>query len=294
MKNIAEIVDNYKNVFETQLTEFFDCYECDVPQILDAVKYGILDGGKRIRPILAYFGGKYCGKDEAFVSNIALGIEMIHSYSLVHDDLPCMDNDTLRHGKLTTHAKFGEDIGVLAGDGLLTLAFECLASDNSGAQNMLAAIKYIAKVSGISGMVGGQTLDIANNADSALTLIDLEKINKKKTACLLKAGLIGSLIKCGAGQKDIDIFEQYGDILGEIFQLVDDILDKTSDFKSIGKSAHKDENCGKLTYVERFGLEKTKERVQQLESFALELLRKLDGDTKELQEFTIYLTKRAK
>jgi len=161
---MKDLLAEYKNIFERQLQDIIAEYKCDIQPISDALVYAVSNGGKRIRPSLCYLGAVFCKKDTDYVKNLALGIEMIHSYSLVHDDLPCMDNDELRRGKPTAHIVYGEGMAMLAGDALLNMAFEVMLDDVNFDINMRKAMRYIAKMCGINGMIGGQCLDLANQS----------------------------------------------------------------------------------------------------------------------------------
>lgn len=289
-ENINERMKKYCDHFNSVLDEFFEKYPSKVELIQEAVKYSIVDGGKRIRPILVYMGAEFCGKDISWVDDIALGVEMIHSYSLVHDDLPCMDNDELRRGKATTHKKFGEAMGVLAGDGLLNLAFETMLeyADNT---NDIKAMRYIAKCSGIGGMIGGQVLDIFNNT-KRIGLDDIWLVNSLKTSCMLKASLVGSCIKCGADDQVVYDMEKYAENIGIIFQLVDDILDVHSSTEIMGKTVGKDVEQNKNTYLSVVGEEKTLEIIQELYAQSIDCVKKYGDKAQGFVEFAKYLTGR--
>ena len=214
---MKKILAEYKSIFEKQLQEILVEFNCDIQPIFAALSYGVANGGKRIRPALCYLGAEFCEKDANYVKNLAVGIEMIHSYSLVHDDLPCMDDDNLRRGKPTAHVVYGEGMAVLAGDALLNMAFEVMLGDKTIDTNMLNAIKYIANMSGINGMIGGQCLDLANESKENFGIEELTRLNRLKTSCLIRGALVGSAIRCGADDKEIDALETYAQNLGEIF-----------------------------------------------------------------------------
>ena len=253
-------------MFEANLEEYLDNLSKYQP-IADAYKYSILNGGKRLRPILVYLGtyaltsnDNYC----YFAKELALGIELIHSYSLVHDDLPCMDNDSLRRGKPTTHIKYGAGMATITGDAMLNGAVEVMLSqlysyramfnndveDNNVA--LLLAMKYIFKASGINGMVGGQCLDIQEHETNP-TKEDLIKMYKLKTSALLRAALVSGAIRMEADKEILNAFEKYADNFGIIFQIQDDILDLTSTAEVLGKEVNQDKNNNKFTYVDAAG-----------------------------------------
>ncbi|MDE5755720.1 MAG: polyprenyl synthetase family protein, partial [Clostridia bacterium] len=236
---MKELLAEYRSIFEEQLQEVLAQYLGDIRPVSDAVKYAVCNGGKRIRPILCYLGAEFCGKDFDCVKNLAVGIEMIHSYSLVHDDMPCMDDDKLRRGKPTAHVVYGEGMAMLAGDALLNMAFEVLLGGDFN-KNTIEAVKYIAKMSGVSGMIGGQCLDLANESKENFGIAELTRLNRLKTSCLIRGALVGSAISCGADKKEVKALEIYAENLGEIFQIVDDILDRTSTEQEIGKQVKQD------------------------------------------------------
>ncbi|MDE7337427.1 MAG: polyprenyl synthetase family protein [Clostridia bacterium] len=200
---MQKILEEYRKIFARQLEDYFDNNPCDIQPIFQAVKYGIENGGKRIRPALCYMASEFCGKDVEFIASTAVSIEMIHSYSLVHDDLPCMDDDSLRRGKPTSHIIYGEGMAVLSGDALLNMAFEVMLSDRNFNKNALESVRYIAKNSGINGMIGGQCIDLANENKQNYSIDDIMKLNRLKTSCLLKSALVGSIIKCGGNSEEI-------------------------------------------------------------------------------------------
>ncbi|MDE5654488.1 MAG: polyprenyl synthetase family protein [Clostridia bacterium] len=266
---MREILAEYKKTFERQLQDILAEYVCDIQPIFEALSYGVGNGGKRIRPALCYLGADFCGKDAEYIKNLAVGIEMIHSYSLVHDDLPCMDDDKLRRGKPTAHVVYGEGMAVLAGDALLTMAFEVMLGDKYFDQNMLKAMRYIANMSGVKGMIGGQCLDLANESKENFGIEELTKLNRLKTSCLIRGALVGSAIRCGADDKEIEALEVYAQNLGEIFQIVDDILDRTSTEQALGKEVNQDVANDKKSVVDILGLNKAKEYIKKLENDAI-------------------------
>lgn len=290
---MKEFMQNCKIIFERQLQEVLSSRASNIQPIYDALCYGVSNGGKRVRPTLCYLGAQFCGKDEEFVKSFAVGIEMIHSYSLVHDDLPCMDNDELRRGKPTLHVAYGEGMAVLAGDALLNMAFEVMLDDKDFDGNSLKAVRYIAKNAGISGMIGGQCLDLANeNNNGKVGLEELSKINKLKTSCLLKAALLSGAIKCGATSQEIKDLEEYADSLGEIFQIVDDILDRTSTQEQLGKQVNQDTANGKVTAVDILGIDEAKRHIEKLQEIAIAKLLPYDERASKLIDFCKFLSAR--
>ena len=249
---------SYKERFERILEEYLNAYPVKLSPVWDAVVYAVTAGGKRVRPTLAYMGAKIAGGDCEKADKVALGVEFIHNYSLIHDDLPCMDNDDLRRGRPTVHKAFGEGTAVLAGDALLNMAFECVSGEGK-------AVKYIAVQSGMRGMVGGQCLDLANSSNAGVEGESrLDEINSLKTSALFKAALAGGAIAGGADDKLVTALEEYADCLGKVFQIVDDILDAQSSAEVLGKSVGQDEKNGKVTYVSLLGLDKAKEKAKAI------------------------------
>lgn len=288
---MKELLAEYKNIFERQLQDILVEYSCDIQPIFDALTYGVTNGGKRIRPALCYLGAEICGKNPDYVKNLAVGIEMIHSYSLLHDDLPCMDDDDLRRGKPTAHVVYGEGMAVLAGDALLNMAFEVMLGGEFD-ENMRKALQYVAKMSGISGMIGGQCLDLANRSKENFGIRELTRLNKLKTSCLIKAALVGSAIRCGASQNEIAALEVYAEKLGEIFQIVDDILDRTSTKEVLGKEVKQDITNDKKSVVDILGIDKAKEYIKKSEAEAITEVEVFGKKSQKLVELCKFLSVR--
>lgn len=225
-------------------------------KVREAMRYSLLSGGKRIRPILALAFCEACGGEALSALPFACAVEMIHTYSLIHDDMPCMDDDDLRRGRPTVHKAFGEGTAVLAGDALLNMAFEHVEG---------RAARYIARESGMRGMVGGQCLDLANSGGAGVDgAAWLDKINSLKTSALFRAALVGGAIAAGADEKLCHSLENYAEELGKVFQIVDDLLDALADESVLGKSAGQDAKNGKVTYVSLLGVEGAKARAEEL------------------------------
>ena len=257
-----------------------------------AMKYSLLSGGKRIRPILLREFYALCGGMGGSALNFAAALEMIHTYSLIHDDLPCMDNDDMRRGRPSCHKAFGEDTALLAGDALLTLAFKT-AAETAGipADRVLKAIAVLAENAGISGMVGGQVEDLAFEKSGA-TIEQLRGMYLKKTSCLLSAGAVCGSILAGADEEELKYAAEYAEKLGLAFQIIDDILDCTSDEKTLGKPIGSDEKNGKTTYVTLLGIDGAKTEAERLSNEALTALCKIKGDNAALRELTADLLDR--
>jgi geranylgeranyl diphosphate synthase type II len=257
--------------------------------LIEAMNYSVLAGGKRLRPVLmreAYM--MFGGRNEMVIGPFMAALEMIHTYSLVHDDLPALDNDEYRRGKKTTHAVYGPGMATIAGDGLLNLAFETALTaaqecqdlpeyDGSVSSRMLAALTILAEKAGIYGMIGGQCADIEAEKRTDVTPDDLLFIHENKTGALIESALMIGAILAGASASDVHKMEQIGQNVGVAFQIQDDILDVIGDQDKLGKPVGSDEKNEKTTYVTFYGLEKSKEEVARLSDEALELLRELES-----------------
>ncbi|CAL0330753.1 unnamed protein product [Lupinus luteus] len=237
-------------------------------KIHEAMRYSLLAGGKRVRPVLCIAACELVGGNESTAMPAACSIEMIHTMSLIHDDLPCMDNDDLRRGKPTNHKVFGEDIAVLAGDALLAFAFEHIAVSTSGVspERILGAIREVAKSVGTEGLVAGQVVDINSEGLSDVGLERLEFIHLHKTAALLEGAVVVGAILGGGTNEEVEKLRMFARYIGLMFQVVDDVLDVTKSSQELGKTAGKDLVADKVTYPKLLGIEKSNE-------FALKLNR---------------------
>ncbi len=250
----------------------------DAPDsIKSAMGYSLLSGGKRIRATLLLAANEMLGGSEERALPFACAIEMIHAYSLIHDDLPAMDNDTLRRGKPTNHVVYGEAMAILAGDGLLNLAFEMMISEclSRGREALLAA-RFIVKAAGVSGMIGGQVLDIEATGQFSGES-NLQKMHLKKTGALLSSALMAGIALNEPPQHTTDAMERYGYHLGMLFQITDDILDCIGSTEEMGKTIGKDEADHKTTYVTMYGLDQAKRIAKTQAELALAALEGVDG-----------------
>ncbi len=247
--------------------------ESDHSIVLEAMSYSASAGGKRVRPLLVLAFCSLCGGKWEDALPFAAAIEMIHTYSLIHDDLPCMDDDDLRRGRPSCHIQFGEATALLAGDGLLTKAFEVLTWAQLPPERIVRAVRLLAERSGIVGMIGGQELDLANEGKNSLPLSVLTKTDEKKTAALLIAACQLGIIAAGGSQEAMDAAEKYGYSLGIAFQIVDDILDVTSTSEALGKPIGSDAENAKPTYASLLGLDGAKKEAEKYTRYALEALR---------------------
>lgn len=260
-------------------------------EVLTACRYAVLNGGKRIRPVLLLEFYKLCGGNDDCAYNFACALEMIHSYSLVHDDLPCMDDDDFRRGKPSCHKQFGECMALLCGDALLTEAF-LTASKTMGipADRVVKATAHLAASAGVSGMIGGQVIDMTINQEADDTV--LFEMYRLKTGALLKTACACGAILAGADEKSILAAETFGEKLGIAFQIIDDILDTLGDFKTLGKSIGSDEKNNKDTIVVRLGVEYCRELAKKYTDEAYECLNSFNGDTTALKELAEFLLER--
>ena len=246
--------------------------------MLEAMEYSASAGGKRIRPLLVLEFCSLCGGRWEDALPFAAAIEMVHTYSLIHDDLPCMDDDDLRRGRPSCHVQFGEATALLAGDGLLTDAFETLTGAELPAERIVRAVQILSGHSGVRGMIGGQELDLENEGKPELPLSVLTKTDEKKTADLLIAACQLGVAAAGGTKEDFAAAEKYGYALGIAFQIVDDILDVTSTPEAFGKPIGSDAENGKPTYASMLGLSGAKEEAEKYTARALEALAHFPGN----------------
>ncbi|HHI79014.1 MAG TPA: polyprenyl synthetase family protein [Planctomycetes bacterium] len=266
-----------------------------VPRRLrEAMAHALLGGGKRLRPSLALAACELAGGRRAEGLPGAVALECLHSYSLVHDDLPCMDDDELRRGRPTVHKAFGEAMAVLAGDALLTLAFESLAKGPAPADRKMKALRLLAEAGGAAGMVGGQALDLEAEGGEP-ELKEVEEIHRRKTGALIEAALgVGALLGGGAPHL-VESLRSYGRALGLAFQIVDDCLDQTRSAAELGKTAGKDEEAGKATWVACLGVEESMRQARALVSEAISALESLPGSHPQvdfLKELAFFVVSR--
>ena len=294
--NISDEIAKRASDIETRIRRFLpEQYEYQ-KTIVDAMSYSVLAGGKRLRPMLmeaAYQMFDGIGQD---IDSFMAAIEMIHTYSLVHDDLPAMDNGMYRRGKKTTHAVYGEAMGILAGDALLNYAFETVADALvrcNGDMRMIRAYAVLSRKAGIYGMIGGQVVDVeSEKKGQKVDQNCLDFIYRLKTGALIEASLMIGAILAGASDEEVTFMEQAGTKLGLAFQIQDDILDVTSSLEVLGKPIGSDERNEKATYVAFEGLEKAKTEVERLSKEAVQILDGLKKDHTFLKELFLYLIHR--
>jgi geranylgeranyl diphosphate synthase type II len=262
-------------------------------KVVSAMNYSLLAGGKRVRPFLLIEFYKLCGgKDVESILPFAAAIEMIHTCSLIHDDLPCMDDDDLRRGKPSCHKQYGEDIALLAGDALLTYAFEIiLTSSFKNPELTVKATGILANKVGISGMIGGQTIDVLSEGkkiDESL----LKEIHLLKTSAFISAACEMGAVLAGASDDDCKNAEKYGEKIGLAFQIIDDILDHTATEEELGKPIGSDEENNKTTYYSLYGKDGASKKAEELTVEAENILKSYKNDNSILLEFTDYLLRR--
>ena len=258
---------------ETALGRFLPGPDCIPARLHEAMRYATLGGGKRVRPLLAHAAGELTGATPESLDIVGCAVEMIHAYSLVHDDLPCMDDDVLRRGRPTCHVEFDEPTALLVGDSLQTMAFELLASQTIGApQQQLEMIALLAHASGSRGMAGGQAIDLAS-VGKPLTQPELELMHALKTGALIRAAvLLGALAGQPLSADERSNLDRFAKRAGLLFQVVDDILDCTASTATLGKTAGKDEAADKPTYVALLGLENARAYADELRADARDAL----------------------
>ena len=278
---LRELVDDYLDGLR-----FGDAPE--TAGLAEAMRYSLLAGGKRVRPVLCLASARSTGADPRSVLPAAAAIELIHTYSLIHDDLPAMDDDELRRGRPTSHVKHGEDVAILAGDGLFAEAINLFLSEQEGeSPHVVAALRELAAATGVAGMVGGQYMDVAE-ADE-IDADGLRKLHSLKTGRLIGASVIVPLLLAGTSEAATIPYRSFAEELGVLFQIVDDILDVTGSDDELGKPRGSDERHGKLTYVSLFGLDRAHELAAASHANARAALEGLAGNTADLELITDFI-----
>jgi geranylgeranyl diphosphate synthase type II len=272
----SHTTDNFNAIYKDYLKEIeavlpvFLSDGSDNPDdtVLTAANYSLTAGGKRIRPVLLLAAARMLSADYSCAQAMSAAVEMIHTYSLIHDDLPCMDDDELRRGRPTCHVVYGEAIAVLAGDALLNRAYEILLNSiDLSAPGSLKAARYIASSAGLSGMIAGQSLDL-NSEGRKISMDELRNLHRHKTGALISAPLVSAALLAEADQKIIDNISEYADAIGLAFQIQDDILDVTAQQIELGKTVGKDARDQKSTYVSLLGLEEARNQLRETDKRA--------------------------
>lgn len=290
--NLKTFVSDHRKRIDKALNSFLPKSTVRPKTLHKSMRYSLFAGGKRLRPVLCLAASEACGGDFANAIPAACAVECIHTYSLIHDDLPCMDDDDMRRGKPTNHKVFGESVAVLAGDALLTLAFEIISSTKPNKKyNNGDMVKELAITSGSKHLVGGQVLDLEGENEE-INSRTLQFIHSSKTAALLTSSLKLGAMSVGASQKKLSSLEEFGQCTGLAFQVIDDILDVTQSSETLGKSAGKDEAVNKATYPSIHGLEKSKKIAEKLTVKAIDALKPFKNNGKRLEELAHYLLDR--
>lgn len=273
------------------LTQRLDQFDINEPRLHQAMSYGLLLGGKRVRPFLVYATGEMLGLELSQLDHAAGAVEAIHAYSLIHDDLPAMDDDALRRGQPTCHIKFDQATAILAGDALQTFAFELLCDSAVSADKKVELVKVLASSSGYHGMCGGQALDIAATARN-VSLAELQKIHRHKTGALIHAAVDLAAIIAGVNASERETLSRFSAAIGLAFQVQDDILDVIGDTQVLGKPQGSDIEAEKSTYPALLGLEQAQAKAQQLIDEALHALSALPYNSELLQDFSRFIIAR--
>lgn len=284
-------VRSHQSRFEDQLKQLLPQPDIAPQRLHAAMRYSVLGGGKRVRPLLAFAAGDLVGADSMRVNIVAAAVELIHAYSLVHDDMPCMDDDALRRGKPTCHVEYDEATALLVGDSLQSLAFQLLAEHqlSNDAMQQLAMIKLLAAASGSRGMAGGQAIDL-ESVGNQLSVPELEFMHIHKTGALIRAAvLLGA--KCGPALGEVESakLDHYGKCVGLAFQVVDDVLDSEADTVTLGKTAGKDAEQHKPTYVTLLGVQAAKRMAAELHRESLEALEVFGESARRLRELADFI-----
>ncbi|MCR1949757.1 MULTISPECIES: polyprenyl synthetase family protein [unclassified Clostridium] len=289
---MSNIIEKHRDFINEYLNVYFNDKGSYNKIIYDSASYSLNIGGKRIRPILFLLTYELYKENYKDIIEMASAIEMIHTYSLIHDDLPCMDNDDLRRGMPTNHKKFGENIAVLAGDMLLNEAMSLMMkfSIKNGSKALLAS-REIAEAAGPEGMIGGQIVDVINEG-KLISKEELLYMHSKKTGELIRVSIVAAAILADAPKEDIEILNDFGLKLGLAFQIKDDILDITGDISKLGKNTKSDENNNKSNFISLFGLEYCKRECENLTKECIELLKGLSVESINLETITLDLLNR--
>ena len=290
--NFNDKYSAYLNEFNAVLSGFCNGINCRPEILRDSLKYSLELGGKRIRPVLCLATADLLGLERRKVLNFALAIELIHTYSLIHDDLPEMDNDDFRRGKPSNHKVFGVGNAVLAGDGLLNTAYSILLKECRNGTEYISAAEFVCDCAGVYGMIAGQSADLLHENDKSLNEPTLNFIYENKTGKLLTAPVVVPAILSGG--RCFSELKAFGKDLGELFQITDDILDVEGDFSALGKSIGKDKEEGKYTSVALYGLDGAKLRADVLAARCCAILEGIDGDREFLMSLVNFVRTRKK
>jgi geranylgeranyl pyrophosphate synthase len=288
-------LDAYQKRVNAALDKYLPSDDPPEHNLAEAIRYSVIGGGKRIRPAMVYAAGEAMGVSTDLLDIPACAVEMIHAYSLIHDDLPAMDNDDLRRGRPTCHKAFDEATAILAGDALQALAYEILAKDDHKEltpEHRITMLSLLTEASGAHGMAGGQAVDLAS-VGKQLTLEQLEHMHQLKTGALIRASiLLGGMCKRDISEAEIQILSDYAGCIGLSFQIQDDILDVISDTQTLGKPQGSDQKQEKPTFPAIIGLETSKQRALEQHQQALKILEPLDEKADSLRQLSAYIVQR--
>ena len=285
--------NEYIELINNALYSFVELTGGEEDEVSEAMLYSLKNGGKRVRPMLVLEFCRICSGDIQAAVPFACAVEMIHTYSLIHDDLPCMDDDDFRRGMPSCHKQFGEATALLAGDGLLTLAFSVLSKADLSAEKKIEAVKVLADCAGHLGMIGGQTMDLAHEGQE-ITLEQLRRTDALKTGRLIRCACALGCIAAGATEEMYKAAQKYADSIGLAFQIVDDLLDITSTSEELGKPVGSDEENEKSTYPVLLGMEKSVKLVDELTAEAVDALKIFGDNSHFLADYAVKLSKRNK
>lgn len=288
-------LETYQKRVNAALDKYLPTEDPPEHNLAEAIRYSVIGGGKRIRPAMVYAAGEAMGVSTDLLDIPACAVEMIHAYSLVHDDLPAMDDDDLRRGRPTCHKAFDEATAMLAGDALQALAYEILAKDDHvelTPEHRIEMLSLLTEASGAHGMAGGQAVDLAS-VGKHLTLAQLEQMHRLKTGALIRASvLLGGMCKQDVSKEEIDMLSEYALCIGLSFQIQDDILDVVSDTETLGKPQGSDEEQEKPTFPAIIGLEESRQRALEQHQLALKILEPLDKKGDSLRQLSAYIVER--
>ena len=290
--DVKKKLEEYNSKISSALIEHLPSANDGQIDVVRAMKYSLSNGGKRLRPVLTLEFCKMCGGDIDAAMNYACAVEYVHTYSLIHDDLPCMDDDDMRRGNPSCHKMYGEAMALLAGDGLLTHAFEICASADLDAQKNADAVCLLSQNAGVGGMIGGQVIDLKYEAGDP-TISDILSVHKLKTGALISAACLLGCIAAGASNEQLSAASKYAYLIGTAFQIKDDLLDVQGDEAVLGKPVGSDAENNKTTYVTLVGVQKAQKDVEKLTAKAIEILNEFD-DNEFMKALSEYLVNREK
>ena len=291
--DISSYISESRKLVDEHLNRLLPSEDENPPTIHKAMRYSVFAGGKRVRPILVLASGESLAGDRDVLLHLGASIEMMHTYSLIHDDLPALDNDDLRRGLPTCHKVFGDAMAILAGDALMTRCYQLLADLPKISDSIkIGIIREIAAATGTAnGMIGGQVVDLESEGKPISSQV-LEYIHESKTGALLKACVRCGALAAGAQKKELDALTEFGSKIGLVFQIVDDILDVTSSSEVLGKTAGKDAKVKKATYPAFYGIESSRQKVSELVASALENIRDFGEEARYLRSLAQFIASR--